>query len=907
LERVGQTEIYLLDNDSAFPPLLRFYQETRHQVIYLAANSGPYALWNTGILGALNVTGRFILSDPDVVPTEDCPDDAIEVLSDALDRFPDRVKAGIGLRIDDLPDHYPKKSDVLNWESQFWQTELAPGLYDANIDTTFALYRPDLPFAHGPSIRTGPPYLARHVPWYTDPTHLSDEEKFYFQRAGPFSHWFLTLPQRGTQDEIPIEPRASQEAQQSDEHFSPYQRDDERATLRILDATYGSGKDVLDVTTIMQALVRNGRLNFYVSNVLFTDPCPNVVKTLRFTFQHLGDERLSTWEVPEHGLVLLTEVHRERSLDHMVALTIGMPTYNDFDGVYFTMQALRHYQDLEDTELLVVDNYGCEHTKAYVEGWAGARYILATDAVGTAAAKNRVFAEAKGEAVLCCDSHVMFLPGVIARLKAYYQEHPHTRDLLQGPLVADDLQTISTHFDPVWIDEIWGFWATDPRGLDPDGEPFDIPMQGMGAFSCRKEAWLGFNPAFRGFGGEEGYIHEKFRQAGARTLCLPWLRWVHRFGRPAGVPYPALLHDKVKNYIIGFTELGLDLEPVREHFSARLSEREFAALGNDALADAALPTPISLAAPNTVPGSAGISPAMVRVSAPGSETDEPTGTGRAIICFVEDNPHLIQQVLALRLSWLYSQSQDTDLVVFGPEKVLARLPDDLVKIAQRPASKDPVWGDYRYINALACLNGAGAEQLEHYSHILRTDVDTFITPAWNAFCPNTFTFGAGAHYADDDQVRQRLRDVATEYGLVHRGMTNIGSTWYGPTAVVRRAAGFAEMLTRHLLTHHFASDPGEWPGWYRGVAMKYAAEIAVNHCAPDARRSELLDVSSTSTESIEHYPHIHCWHTDKMFSKHTFMRGGYALDDADTLDMTVIRDYCLALSLQSLEQLALAG
>jgi hypothetical protein len=71
-------------------------------------------------------------------------------------------------------------------------------------------------------------------------------------------------------------------------------------------------------------------------------------------------------------------------------------------------------------------------------------------------------------------------------------------------------------------------------------------MQGLGVFSCRKAAWLGFNPAFRGFGGEEGYIHEKFRQAGARTLCLPFLRWGHRFGRPAGVPYPVLLNDKVK-------------------------------------------------------------------------------------------------------------------------------------------------------------------------------------------------------------------------------------------------------------------------------------------------------------------------------------------------------------------------
>jgi hypothetical protein len=86
-------------------------------------------------------------------------------------------------------------------------------------------------------------------------------------------------------------------------------------------------------------------------------------------------------------------------------------------------------------------------------------------------------------------------------------------------------------------------------------------MQGLGAFSCRTDAWPGFHPGFRGFGGEEGYLHEKFRRAGGRCLCLPWLRWMHRFGRPRGVPYPLTIEDKLRNYVLGHTELGLDLSP----------------------------------------------------------------------------------------------------------------------------------------------------------------------------------------------------------------------------------------------------------------------------------------------------------------------------------------------------------
>jgi glycosyltransferase involved in cell wall biosynthesis len=267
----------------------------------------------------------------------------------------------------------------------------------------------------------------------------------------------------------------------------------------------------------------------------------------------------------------------------LAALTIGMATFNDFDGVYFTLQALRLYHDLDDVELLVIDNYGCDHTRSLVEGWVRGRYIRATDIVGTAAARDLLFREGRGEAILCCDSHVLFVPGAIARLKTYYREHADSIDLLQGPLVYDDLRSIATHFDPVWREQMWGIWATDPRGLDLEGEPFAIPMQGLGAFSCRKAVWPGFNPTFRGFGGEEGYIHEKFRRAGGQCLCLPWFRWAHRFNRPAGIPYPLFIEDKLRNYLIGHAELGLDLAPVLDHFAAYLPAAKIAAVLGEAL------------------------------------------------------------------------------------------------------------------------------------------------------------------------------------------------------------------------------------------------------------------------------------------------------------------------------------
>src|SRR5918996_6510968 len=337
-----------------------------------------------------------------------------------------------------------------------------------------------------------------------------------------------------------------------------------------------------------------------------------------------------------------------QGVDGVVALTIGMATYNDFNGVYFTLQALRLYQDLQDTELLVIDNYGCQATKQLVEGWVhGARYLLAKEVRGTAAPRDLVFREAQGEAVLCCDSHVLFAPGVIRRLKEYYREHPDCPDLLQGPLVYDDLETISTHFEPIWRAEMWGIWETDPRGQDPEGEPFEIPMQGLGVFSCRKGAWPGFNPMFRGFGGEEGYIHEKFRRAGGRCLCLPWLRWTHRFGRPAGIEYPLTVEEKLRNYLIGHAELGWDPAPVLAHFSEILPEDHVVAVAAEALV-----------CPPDAPEPTATTPHEVDAGA--------AGGGAAPATLTEGAEQVLQSPLLQRLP---SPLLALLLIVFGPEKI----------------------------------------------------------------------------------------------------------------------------------------------------------------------------------------------------------------------------------------------
>lgn len=267
-------------------------------------------------------------------------------------------------------------------------------------------------------------------------------------------------------------------------------------------------------------------------------------------------------------------------------LTIGLLTHDDFDGAYFTIQSIRlhHPEVLHQIEFVVVDNNPDSPQGKAIQKFANwvkepIKYIPHSTSTGTAL-RNLVFEHATTPYVLCLDSHVLLAPTSLAQLIAFLDTHD-TVDLLQGPMLSDNLRDVQTHMEPVWREGMWGIWAVNPIGVDPTSQPFEIPAMGMGLFVCRRDAWLGFNPKFKGFGGEECYIHEKFRQAGRKTLCLPFLRWLHRFPRPAGPSYPVRWADRIFNYLVGHAELRLDPSPVLGHFRTILPEAVIQAVLTD--------------------------------------------------------------------------------------------------------------------------------------------------------------------------------------------------------------------------------------------------------------------------------------------------------------------------------------
>ncbi len=177
--------IYLVDNDSTYPPLLDFYASTDCRVIELAANLGAGSPWIRKVVQKLAPDSYYIVTDPNVIPVDECPDDAITYLYNLLQKYPQYQKAGFSLKIDDLPMKYRFHKEVVKWEGQFYEKEIEPSVYEAFIDTTLALYRPNVTRGGGrPCIRTGFPYQARHMPWYSDSNNPDDEEIYYRKHSG---------------------------------------------------------------------------------------------------------------------------------------------------------------------------------------------------------------------------------------------------------------------------------------------------------------------------------------------------------------------------------------------------------------------------------------------------------------------------------------------------------------------------------------------------------------------------------------------------------------------------------------------------------------------------------------------------------------------------------------------------
>lgn len=192
LELRGYTNIYIIDNNSTFPPLLEYYQLIKYHVFLLKENVGFLALWQTNIYKKF-IHNYYVYTDSDVEIIQECPQNFLEVFRQKMESDSKLYKIGLSLKLDDLPNFYSKKETVIEWEKKYYENKADDSFFIANVDTTFALYKPWYK-SGGANIyikmyRSNFPYQLRHLPWYIDSNNISSEEEYYIKHASQSTHW----------------------------------------------------------------------------------------------------------------------------------------------------------------------------------------------------------------------------------------------------------------------------------------------------------------------------------------------------------------------------------------------------------------------------------------------------------------------------------------------------------------------------------------------------------------------------------------------------------------------------------------------------------------------------------------------------------------------------------------------
>ena len=173
-------KIIIIDNESTYPPLLEWYKTLPSNVrVHYGPNYGHFAIFISGVLKEIEEDWCFY-TDADIELNPNMPKNYQQYMYELATAY-NYNKVALALRIDDIPDHYMLKNQVLRNEGHWWSQRILENVYRADTDTTFCLIKKCDQFD---SLRIAGDYTARHTPWYLDLDNLSEEEQYYNDNLG---------------------------------------------------------------------------------------------------------------------------------------------------------------------------------------------------------------------------------------------------------------------------------------------------------------------------------------------------------------------------------------------------------------------------------------------------------------------------------------------------------------------------------------------------------------------------------------------------------------------------------------------------------------------------------------------------------------------------------------------------
>lgn len=171
-------KIIIIDNGSTYPQLLEWYEMLIGKIdVRFHKNEGHLALWATGLYKELGE--YFIYTDADIVLPDNLPLDWKEIMYNTMMKYPEYKKIALGLRIDDLPEHYLFKYQVKRNEGRWWLEQVEPNIFKADTDTTFALMKNFGDNCYQSLRICRDDLICRHHGWYLCLDTLDEEERYY--------------------------------------------------------------------------------------------------------------------------------------------------------------------------------------------------------------------------------------------------------------------------------------------------------------------------------------------------------------------------------------------------------------------------------------------------------------------------------------------------------------------------------------------------------------------------------------------------------------------------------------------------------------------------------------------------------------------------------------------------------
>ena len=194
-------EIVIIDFGTTFVPTLKYLKNLEYKGIkvYWKEKLSNKRRFNMRIDPVIqdyfknHPASDYVVTDPDIA-LDNVDGDVLEVYAHLLGILPEHFVVGPMLRIDDLPDHYPLKEEVVfrGWETVYHSKQVEEIQYKGKmikyvfvrIDTTFAINKAGTHWRrHRMAARVLPPYGAKHLEWYLDPENLTPDQEYYMEHA----------------------------------------------------------------------------------------------------------------------------------------------------------------------------------------------------------------------------------------------------------------------------------------------------------------------------------------------------------------------------------------------------------------------------------------------------------------------------------------------------------------------------------------------------------------------------------------------------------------------------------------------------------------------------------------------------------------------------------------------------